>query len=101
MGLKINIWVPREDVWELGVWLKTSWDNTTRKSITFFHDKPAKQMDVIQVSIDLAEYQKTIEPNGGYGYYLERETDNSMIGTAIDGNDGLLLFVIEVHNSND
>ena len=61
--MKINIWIPREDVWELGVWLKTSWDNTTSKSITFFHDKPAKQMDVIQVSIDLAEYQKIIDNN--------------------------------------
>ena len=61
--MKINIWVPREDVWELGVWLKTSWDNTANKSITFFHDKPVKQMDVVQVSIDLAEYQKIIDNN--------------------------------------
>tara|TARA_B100001750_G_scaffold38287_1_gene27653 strand:- start:14969 stop:16801 length:1833 start_codon:yes stop_codon:yes gene_type:complete len=58
-------------------------------------------LDLWNGNFNLAEYQKTIEPNGGYGYYLERETDNSMIGTAIDGNDGLLLFVIEVHNSND
>lgn len=61
--MKINIWVLREDVWELGVWLKTTWDNTTSKSITFFHDKPVKQMDVVQVSIDLAEYQKIIDNN--------------------------------------
>ena len=61
--MKINIWVPREDVWELGVWLKTSWDNTANKSITFFHDKPVKQMDVVQVNIDLPEYQKIIDNN--------------------------------------
>jgi len=61
--MKINIWILRKDVWELGVWLKTTWDNTTSKSITFFHDKPVKQMDVVQVSIDLAEYQKIIDNN--------------------------------------
>mgnify|MGYP003652235696 FL=1 len=61
--MKINIWISREDVWELNVWLKTSWDNTQRKSITFFHDKPVKQMDVVQISISVAEYQKIIDNN--------------------------------------
>ena len=37
-------------------------------------------LDLWNGNFNLAEYQKTIEPNGGYGYYLERETDNSMIG---------------------
>ena len=53
--MKINIWVPREDIWELNAWLKTNWDNTLSKSITFFHDKPAKQIDVVQVSINVEE----------------------------------------------
>ena len=61
--MKINIWVPREEVWELNAWLKTPWEETTGKSITFFHDKPAKQMDVIQISISVAEYQKIIDNN--------------------------------------
>ena len=61
--MKINIWVPREDIWKLNAWLKTNWDNTLSKTVTFFHDKPAKQMDVVQVSIDVAEYQKIIDNN--------------------------------------
>ena len=61
--MKVNIWVPREDVWELGAWLKTPWDETANKSITFFHDKPVKQMDVVQVSIGLDEYQKIVDNN--------------------------------------
>ena len=61
--MKINIWVPREDVWELNAWLETPWDETSGKLITFFHDKPVKQMDVVQVSIDVAGYQKIIDNN--------------------------------------
>ena len=61
--MKINIWITREEVWKLNAWLKTSWDNTSGKSITFFHDKPAKQMDVVQVSISVGEYQKIIDSN--------------------------------------
>ena len=61
--MKINIWIPREEVWGLNAWLKTPWDKTSGKSITFFHDKPAKQMDVVQVSISVAEYQKIIDNN--------------------------------------
>jgi len=61
--MKINIWVPREDVWNLGAWLKMPWEKTSSKSITFFHDKPAKQMDVVQVSINMDEYQKIIDSN--------------------------------------
>ena len=57
--------------------------------------------DLMSGNFNLAEYQKTIEPSGGYGYYLEKENNNSMRGAAIDGNDGLLLFVIEVHSSGD
>ena len=61
--MKINIWVPREDVWELNAWLKTPWEEAANKLITFFHDKPAKQMDVVQVAIDMDEYQKIIDNN--------------------------------------
>ena len=57
--------------------------------------------DLFNGHFNLAEYQKTIEPGGGYGYYLKKENNNSMRGAAIDGNDGLLLFVIEVHSSGD
>lgn len=39
------------------------WEKTSSKSITFFHDKPAKQMDVVQVSINMDEYQKIIDSN--------------------------------------
>ena len=61
--MKINIWVPREDVWEISAWLKTPWSESSNKSITFFHDKPAKQMDLVQVSINIDEYQKIIDNN--------------------------------------
>mgnify|MGYP000716407524 CR=1 FL=1 len=61
--MKINIWIQREEVWELNAWLKTSWDTKSGKSITFFHDKPVKQMDVVQVSISVNEYQKIIDNN--------------------------------------
>ena len=61
--MKINIWIPREDVWELNAWLKTPWEKASGKSITFFHDKPVKQMDVVQISINVAEYQKIIDNN--------------------------------------
>ena len=61
--MKINIWIIREDIWELNAWLKTPWDNTSSKSITFFHDKPTKQIDVVQVSISVGEYQKIIDNN--------------------------------------
>jgi len=64
--MKINIWVLRDDVWELNAWLKTPWENTSGKSITFFHDKPVKQMDVVQISIDVADYQKIIDNNEEY-----------------------------------
>ena len=68
--MKVNIWVLREDVWELGAWLKTPWDKSTAKSITFFHDKPVKQMDVVQISIDLNEYQKIIDNNEEIQYNI-------------------------------
>ena len=61
--MKINIWIPREDVWELNAWLKTPWEKASGKAITFFHDKPVKQMDVVQISINVAEYQKIIDNN--------------------------------------
>ena len=61
--MKINIWIPREEVWELNAWLKTPWEETIGKPITFFHDKPAKQTDVVQVSISVGEYQKIIDSN--------------------------------------
>ena len=61
--MKINIWILREDVWEINAWLKTPWDKVAAKPITFFHDKPVKQMDVVQVSIGLDEYQKIIDNN--------------------------------------
>ena len=60
--MKINIWVPREDAWSLNAWLKTPWSEAG-KIITFFHNKPAKQMDVVQVSIGMDEYQKIIDNN--------------------------------------
>jgi len=58
-------------------------------------------LDLWSGNFNLAEYQKTIEPSGGYGYYLEKENNNSMRGAAIDGDDGLLLFVLEVHSSGE
>ena len=61
--MKINIWVPREDVWEINAWLKTPWEYSASKPITFFHDKPTKQMDVVQVTIEMYEYQKIIDNN--------------------------------------
>ena len=61
--MKINIWVLREEVWEINAWLKTPWSETSSKSITFFHDKPGKQMDIVQISIGLDEYQKIIDNN--------------------------------------
>ena len=61
--MKVNIWILREDVWELGAWLKTPWNEAAGKSITFFHDKPTKRMDVVQVTINLDEYQKIIDNN--------------------------------------
>ena len=61
--MKINIWVPREDVWEINAWLKTPWDYSASKPITFFHDKPTKQMDVVLVTIEMYEYQKIIDNN--------------------------------------
>ena len=61
--MKINIWVPREDVWELNAWLKTPWEESANKLITFFHDKPVKRMDVVQVTIHIDEYQKIIDNN--------------------------------------
>ena len=46
--MKINIWIPREHVYSLNAWLKTPWDgNNDYGLITFFHDKPVKQMDII------------------------------------------------------
>jgi|TARA_B100001094_G_scaffold53050_2_gene48646 hypothetical protein len=60
--MKINIWIQREDVWELGSWLKTSWDKHT-KMITFFHDKPVEKMDLIQVTINMDEYRKILDNN--------------------------------------
>ena len=61
--MKINIWVLREDVWEINAWLKTPWDYSASKPITFFHDKPTKQMDVVLVTIEMYEYQKIIDNN--------------------------------------
>ena len=61
--MKVNIWILREDIWELNAWLKTPWDKLSGKSITFFHDKPVKQMDVVQVCISVDEYQKIIDSN--------------------------------------
>ena len=61
--MKINIWVLRDDVWELNAWLKTPWSDTRKSIIAFFHDKPVKRMDVVQVSIGMDEYQKIIDNN--------------------------------------
>ena len=62
--MKINIWIPREHVCSLNAWLKTPWDgNNDYGLITFFHDKPVKRMDLIQVSISVEEYQKIIDNN--------------------------------------
>ena len=61
--MKVNIWILREDVWEINAWLKTPWDKGANKPITFFHDKPIKQMDVVQVTIGIDEYQKIIDNN--------------------------------------
>ena len=62
--MKVNIWIPRESVWSLNAWLKTPWSgNNDYGLITFYHDKHAKRMDLIQVSISVAEYQKIIDSN--------------------------------------
>tara|TARA_B100000902_G_scaffold319338_1_gene311542 strand:- start:35 stop:340 length:306 start_codon:yes stop_codon:yes gene_type:complete len=62
IDMKINIWIAREDVWELECWLKTSWDKHT-KMISFFHDKPVEKMDLIQVTINMEEYRKILDNN--------------------------------------
>jgi hypothetical protein len=62
--MKINIWIPRENIWSLNAWLKTPWEgNNDYGLITFFHDKHNKQMDLVQVSISVDEYQKIIDSN--------------------------------------
>jgi len=61
--MKINIWVPREDVWELNAWLGIPWEESANKHITFFHHKPIKEMDLVQVTIHVDEYQKIIDNN--------------------------------------
>ena len=63
--MKINIWVQREELWETNRWLTESnvCYATADNRITFFHDKPLKRMDVIQVSISIDEYQKIIDNN--------------------------------------
>jgi len=60
--MKINIWVPREDVWEINTLLQAEID-IEQWLVTFFHDKPVKQMDLIQISIDIDEYQKLVDNN--------------------------------------
>jgi hypothetical protein len=63
--MKINIWLQREELWETDRWLTESnvCYATADKRITFFHDKPAKQMDVIQISISIDEYRMIVESN--------------------------------------
>ena len=62
--MKVNIWIPREGVITLNAWLKTPWEGYSDYGlITFFHDKPVKRMDLIQVSISVDEYQKIVDSN--------------------------------------
>tara|TARA_B110000285_G_C15123229_1_gene618556 strand:- start:1478 stop:1780 length:303 start_codon:yes stop_codon:yes gene_type:complete len=66
--MKINIWVQREELWETNKWLteSNSCYATASNRITFFHDKPVKQMDVIQISISIDEYRMIVESNETY-----------------------------------
>ena len=66
--MKINIWVQREDVWKINNWLTESSSSYATADIrfTFFHDKPVKQMDVIQVSISVNEYRMLTDSNETY-----------------------------------
>lgn len=62
--MKINIWIPRENIWSLNAWLKTPWEGSNDYGlITFFHDNHNSQMDLVQVSISVDEYQKIIDSN--------------------------------------
>ena len=60
--MKINIWIERENVWELGSWLTNVEDKHT-KMITFFHDKPVEKMDLIQITISMEEYLMILDNN--------------------------------------
>tara|TARA_R110000796_G_scaffold36444_1_gene92824 strand:- start:261 stop:554 length:294 start_codon:yes stop_codon:yes gene_type:complete len=68
--MKINIWIPREDVWEINTLLQTEVDESVNRLVTFFHDKPVKRMDLIQISIDIEEYQKLVDNNEGIQLHI-------------------------------
>jgi hypothetical protein len=68
--MKINIWVPREDVWEINTLLQTETDESVNRLVTFFHDKPVKRMDLIQISIDIDEYQRLVDNNEGIQLHI-------------------------------
>jgi hypothetical protein len=63
--MKINIWVQRVELWETNRWLMQSdiCYAPAEKRITFFHDKPVKQMDVVQISVSIDEYRMILESN--------------------------------------
>jgi|DEB0MinimDraft_12_1074336.scaffolds.fasta_scaffold215266_2 hypothetical protein len=58
--MKINIWIERESINKLDSWLKES---RGLEPITFFHHKPAKQMDLVQVSVSVDDYQRIVDNN--------------------------------------
>jgi|TARA_R110000782_G_scaffold251614_1_gene339185 ACT domain-containing protein len=61
--MKINIWIPRENVFSLNAWLKTPLSDSEVRIISFYHSKHDKRMDLVQVSISIDEYQKIIDSN--------------------------------------
>tara|TARA_R100001377_G_C3172715_1_gene103658 strand:- start:379 stop:657 length:279 start_codon:yes stop_codon:yes gene_type:complete len=89
--MKINIWIQRDDLWETNRWLTES--NLPDKRITFFHDKPVKQMDVVQVSISIDEYQQLIDSNEAYDERVAAEL-GWVQSTTIDPDTDIQLQVL-------
>ena len=58
--MKINIWIERENINKLDSWLKES---RGLEPITFFHHKPVKQMDLVQISVSVDDYQRIVDNN--------------------------------------
>ena len=84
--MKINIWVQREELWETDRWLMQSeiCYATADRRITFFHDKPVKHMDVVQISISIDEYRMIVESNETYDERVAGELGWNQTATTVD-----------------
>ena len=91
--MKINIWVQREELWETNRWLMQSeiCYATADRRITFFHDKPVKHMDVVQISISIDEYRMIVESNETYDERIASEM-GWVQSSSMDIESQLLLF---------